>query len=177
MSITPTKGAVALRSITDARLFEDKPADPSTPSVHGKVVNMPADQRATMVGRQRNTYGAAIGDIALANGQTVLSKTRDLVTAGFAKRGYSVSTDPKAANFVDIRINQFWAWSVPGFWAVDFDARIECAITAKGRTFDVSGYGKNSGQMASDTNWEQAYEDAFDDFLKNLDVQLAQNGF
>lgn len=176
-TLAATKGSVTLRSVVDERHFENKPSDPSTPSVKGKVEEMTAQEREVMVGRQRNGYGHAIGDIALENGETVLSKTRELVSAGFARRGYATSANPSAGNYVDVRIDQFWAWFTPGFWSLDFEARIECTISVKGRTFIVKGYGKNGGQMASDTNWEQAYEATFDDFLKNLESQLAQGGF
>jgi hypothetical protein len=172
-----TKGSIALRNVTDDRHFEDKSAGPSTPSVHGKLAQMTPDQLAMMVGRQGNTGGRAMGDLALADGQTVMSKVRELVSAGFAHRGYATSSSPSKGNDVDVHINEFWAWFTPGFWSVDFEARIQCGISVKGRNMVVTGYGKNSGQMANDTNWEQAYEYAFADFLKNLESQLAQNGF
>lgn len=66
-------------------------------------------------------------------------------------------------------------------WYIQFEAIIQCRVTvSKGgstRSFDITGKGSNNGQVASNTNWNQAYERAFDDFLTKLDAELQRAGF
>jgi len=175
-----TKGQVAISSVSDDRRFANKPADPSTPSIQGDVNTLSADRRGRSIGRQRNTYGMAMGDITLAGG-TVPDKMRELVAEAFARRGYSTSSGRSGGNSVDLTIHEFWAWCSPGMFSLPFEARIAGKFTVRrgGRssTFTVQGHGLNQGQMASDQNWQRAYEEAFNDFLGKLTNQLAGAGF
>lgn len=178
---TATKGAgqVSIGAITDGRRFESDPDSPSTPSVDGDVSKMSPEQLAQMIGRQRNGYGMAMGDIALSGGDNVQGKMRELVTTALSKRGYSIGSG--AANSVSVRIDEFWAWFTPGMWSIGFEARVRGSFTVRkggtSRTFSVLGAGENLGQVASDKNWQEAYERAFDDFLKKLEAELAAAGF
>lgn len=174
-----SKGQVAITSITDARVFQNKPSDPSTPSARGDVNQLSAQQRANLIGRQRNTYGAAMGDIALPAGETAATKMRELIASALAKRGYGVGGS--GGNSASVRIDEFWAWGTPGMWSIGFEARVRGQFTVRRggatRTFSITGHGENNGQVASDTNWRQAYERAFADFLAKLDTELAGAGF
>ncbi|MBL8266945.1 hypothetical protein [Steroidobacter sp.] len=173
--VNASKGTVSIASVVDKRQFENKPSDPSIPSIDGDVNSMGAAERNKMIGRQRNTWGKAMGDVALAEGQTVESRTRQLVTEAFQRRGYTV-TDAKSKNRADIVIDKFWAWFTPGMFVIDFEAnlRADMNVSLNGRTskFTVTGYGKKGGGMASDEHWRDAYSSAFEDFLKNLDAVL-----
>jgi uncharacterized lipoprotein YajG len=131
-----------------------------------------------MIGRQRNTYGAALGDIALPEGDSVVKLSRQLVEEGLKHRGYQISNN--AASSADLSIEEFWAWCTPGFWSVPFEARIQCIVTIRksGSTHKVTvlGHGLNRGQLASDSNWQLAYHRAFEDFLDNFDAELKKAG-
>jgi hypothetical protein len=179
-SKNPGKGTVAIGLITDDRTFENKPDDPSTPSVKGDVNALTPAARSTYIGRQRNTYGHAMGDIALPNGGTVQGKVADLLSEGLKRRGFELTDPAKADSLVTAGTQQFWSWGTPGFVVLTFEARISCTVTvtrgAKHSTFVVSGYGKNHGQIAKDGNWQEAWDLAFADFLANLDQQLASAG-
>jgi hypothetical protein len=166
--------------VVDGRTFQNKPGDPSTPSVDGDVTAMSADQRAMMIGRQRNTYGKALGDIALPTGDTVMRQAKSLLEAGLRRRGFEITQDAASARAsATVSIDEFWAWFTPGFWSIDFEARVYCTITIRemGRASKVvvRGYGMNHGQVASDANWQQAYDLAFKDFLTKLDAELDQS--
>lgn len=173
----PTKGTVAIVSIVDQRVFQNKPTDPSTPSLDGDVHRADKDALKTMIGRQRNGWGKAMGDIQLAGGDTVEQQMRRLVTEGLRRRGYAVGESEPGNPNVRVVIDKFWAWFTPGMWAVDFEANMSCELTIEKagatRRVVVTGYGKNTGQMASDLNWQQAYERAYADFLNNFDSALA----
>jgi len=175
------QGLVYLASVTDDRKFENKPDEPSTPSIDGDVTKMSAQDKDRMIGRQRNTFGHAMGDIMLPPGDSVTKRVRGLVEEGLRRDGYQVSSDPNAPNSVALSINEFWAWTTPGFWALTFEAKIQCTLTVNNgngsaRTLSVKGYGKNSGQVAKDANWQDAYKPAFEDFISNLSQQVGQLG-
>jgi uncharacterized lipoprotein YajG len=166
------RGHVYISAVTDDRQFQNKPPDPSTPSIDGDVTKLSAQQKDMMVGRQRNGYGHAMGDIALAAGDTVTLRTRHLVEQGLRQQGYEVVSDPSAANSVAVSIAKFWGWSTPGFFALTFETQLECNVSVTNRsgahTVAVKGYALNHGQFAKDENWLEAFEPAFQDFVTNL---------
>jgi uncharacterized lipoprotein YajG len=170
------RGTVYIASVTDDRHFEIDPSDPSVPSVDGDAAKMSATQRDRMIGRQRNGFGRAMGDVSLPAGDSVTRKVRSLVEEGLIQNGYRVSNDPKTPQSVAVSIRNFWGWMTPGFFALTFEAKINCAITAAGprgvHTIIVKGYGINHGQFAKDANWIQAFAPAFNDFESNLATQL-----
>jgi hypothetical protein len=176
----PDKGTVAIGHITDDRTFENHPDDPSTPSVKGDANALTPATRSTYIGRQRNTYGHAMGDIALPDGGTVQGKVAELLGEGLKRRGFELTDPAKSDSVVTAGIQQFWSWGTPGFVVLTFEARISCTVTvthgARQSTFVVKGYGKNHGQVAKDENWQEAWDIAFTDFLANLDQQLASAG-
>lgn len=177
-----TGGPIHVDTIVDHRTFEQKPKDPSTPSIDGDLASMSLEQRSTMIGRQRNGYGGAMGDIALPAGDTVPKVAKRLLEEGLKKRGYEISADAAAPKTARVSVDEFWAWFTPGMFSVTFEARISCSIAlsasdGRAEKMIIRGYGKNSGQVASDANWQAAYSRAFDDFLAQLDLKLNQLKF
>jgi len=173
------EGKIFIADISDDRAFEQKPAAPSGPSVNGVLADTDATTLSTLIGRQRNGYGKAMGDVQLPEGSTVQEEMRDLLTEGLESRGYSVTDDPDAPIQLAIDIDEFWAWFTPGFVAVKFEAQLNSELQFSGDiddTFAVEGYAINKAQVASDANWQLAYKRAFDDFLKNLDAALDNKG-
>ena len=175
-----TRGTVYIASITDDRQFQNKPSDPSIPSVDGDVSKLSAHLRDQMIGRQRNAFGKAMGDIALPAGDSVTERVRLLVQEAFRRSGYSVTKDPSAANSVDVSVMEFWSWMTPGFAALTFEAKLTCRIFDHSgdpsRFILVKGYGRNYGQFAKDVNWQEAYDPAFQDFITNFVGQVAALG-
>ena len=47
----PISGRVFLASVTDDRDFQNKPSEPSTPSIDGDVTKMSAQDKDLMIGR------------------------------------------------------------------------------------------------------------------------------
>jgi hypothetical protein len=171
------RGHIYIAAVTDARAFQNKPDDPSTPSIDGDVGTLTAADKDHMIGRQRNGFGHAMGDIALPTGDSVTQRTRALLAQGLARAGYLISTSPGAPNTATVAINEFWAWSTPGFATISFEAKINCTLTiddgdGNQHTLTVKGYGLNHGQFAKNVNWQEAYTPAFDDFETNLGSEL-----
>jgi hypothetical protein len=174
----PTHGKVYIAAITDDRMFQNKPSDPSIPSIDGDVTMLSPEGKNRMIGRQRGGFGNAAGDIALADNDTVTHRVRLLAEEGFRRGGYEIAATPEGATPVTISVDKFWAWMTPGFWALTFEARIAAKVTVKTATtttsFTVLGYGSNHGQVAKDGNWQEAYEPAFQDFLANFKAEIAK---
>ncbi|GHA20273.1 hypothetical protein GCM10008090_32820 [Arenicella chitinivorans] len=173
-------GLVFIGPIVDKRGFEQKPKDPSTPSVKGDLSSVSAETRATLIGRQRNGYGKAMGDVALPVGVTVQDKMHALLKTGLESRGYTVVDDANAETRVAVDINEFWAWFSPGFVSVSFESKLQSDLSVESangkKAISVSGYGLNKGQVASDANWELAFKRGFQNFLENLDTLLDESG-
>lgn len=171
---------VYIEFINDKRVFEQKPSSPSTPSVKGQLEKISVDKRAALIGRQRNGYGQAMGDVALPQGQTVITEMQSLLKEGLESRGYMLTDNKDAAVKLSVDIDKFWAWFSPGVFSVSFEADIACKMdfvkSDSKKAFSVVGYGINKGQVASDANWALAYQRAMDDFLKNLDKKLDDEG-
>jgi hypothetical protein len=166
-------GQASIGQITDLRRFENNPSQPSTPSIQGDAGALSAAERERYVGRQRNTYGHGMGEVVLPANDSVTKKARALVIEALARRGYSAGG---GASNISVEVRKFWGWMTPGMWAITIEARIEAGVSVKGRTFTVQGYGENVCQAATTGNWEQAYGRAIEDFLKNLEGQLATAG-
>jgi len=176
-----THGRVYIASVTDDRKFENKPSDPSVPSIAGDVTKISAVEKDQMIGRQRNTFGHAMGDMSLPIGDSVTKRVRLLVEQGLMRDGYRVSADPSAPNSVAISVNEFWGWGSMGFWSLTFEAKILCTVTVNNgdvssHTAAVRGYGRNLGQFAKDVNWQDAYGPALEDFTANFSREIDKIG-
>jgi hypothetical protein len=174
-SLPVSKGTVAISSITDARHFENKPDHPSTPSIDGDVNSLSAAQLSAFIGRQRNGFGHAMGDVALPPGETVQTIVRELIAQGFARHGYTVTTNASADNTIGVAINRFWAWTPYG----PIVANVDCSFTVKRdgltKTFAVQASGASVSYFGND--WQQPYTSAFEDFLGKFDQELTKAGF
>lgn len=171
-----TKGKVYVASVTDDRTFQNKPSDPSIPSIDGDVTAISAAEKDRMIGRQRNTWGHAMGDIGLPDNDSVTKRVRLLVEEGLRRTGHEVVSAPEGAQTLTVSVEKFWAWTTPGMWALTFEANIFTRITLKtptgSSTFTVMGLGTNHGQVAKDGNWLEAYEPAFEDFLASFKREM-----
>lgn len=178
MTNAVSAGSISIGEMVDRRRFEEGSSDPARPSVKGGLDRTTPEQRARLIGRQRNGYGKAIGDIDLPGERTVQDEVRDLLASAFAGRGYAPSNS--SANRVDVEIQKFWAWFQPGMWVISFNAEIrtKLRLTTPERTLEITveGSGINKGQVASDRNWALAYQRAYDDYLQQLETALQEAG-
>lgn len=172
-STPPVKGKVALTSVTDKRVFEENPSDPSAPSLG--MQTKAGTNRDLLIGRRRDLWGKAHANVELSPGQTVTERTRAILTEGLARRGYAVDA---SGSPMEVGVLKFWTWLTPGAWVLTLEAKIECEIKLSGgRRIVVRGYGDNYCQSGSVANRELVFERAVEDFLKNLDTELAASGF
>ena len=117
-----------------------------------------------------------MGDIALADDDTVTKRVRVLVEEGLRRKGYEISSNPAEVTSIAISVDDFWAWMTPGFFALTFEVKISTSLNVSSThgniTMAVKSHGVNHGQFAKDGNWKEAFEPAFDEYLTNLGLEL-----
>ena len=165
-AITPSTSSVTkdrtvfVRSVIDERVFEQAPRDPSTPSLGFEgAAQASAEIKARAIGRKRNTFGQALGDILLEDGQTVTAVIRENLATALKQAGYRVTGNAAETGqsplIMDVRIKQFWAWFQPGFWAIMLNTKIATNLEVSGFTAPMilSVHAQESRQFGGDAAW------------------------
>jgi hypothetical protein len=167
----PNGRTVVIRDVKDDRVFEEAPPQPSTPSLGaGGAAAATELIKARAIARKRNSFGQALGDVLLQEGQTVTGLVRSSLNSAFEQAGYRVvttagsgGTDSPGATVVDVSIRKFWAWMQPGFWALTFNANLETALTTMtpGSAPTVISVTTNeSRQVGTDDAWIKVVQKA-----------------
>ena len=184
---TPTAGSVAknngkdvyINVVKDLRAFEVKPSSPDIPSLDDSEDN--SDKiKARAVGRKRNGFGKALGDVVLPEGKSVESLTIASLRTSFSERGYRVVSDKSQVTdgtyIVDADILKFWSWLNPGFWALTLSAEISTAITIKSplgtERQTVSVKAADSFQTGVEGNWIEVINKALTLYVDDLNRKL-----
>lgn len=176
-----TGTAVTFSRVTDRRVFEAAPSNPSTPSLKGaEIGNKAITSRA--IARKRNTYGQALGDILLPEGRTVEDLIREAMTKAFRDAGYRVLASPMGSNEraipVEADIEQFWSWVTPGFWAVGLECETKVKITGDVPAFRngmlVRGYVQLHVQAVGTAQWRNVVNKGIEAFTEELRKQIGK---
>jgi len=135
VATVPSNGKeVFIRSITDKRVFEVKPAQASTPSLDPNADNSP-EVKLRAVGRKRTRYGYATGDVTLREGQTVETLVLAYVQKAFAESGYKVleseSEVGRSTYVVEGSIEKLWTWLTPSYRGRLFSAEVLTNLTMR----------------------------------------------
>lgn len=175
VAVSPSSGVstgrtAVIRLVKDERSFEQAPKDPSTPSLGFEGADQAAaDTKSRAIGRKRNGYGKALGDVLLEGGQTVESVVRENLTAALQQAGYQVKSldaDGSAALVIDVHIKQFWAWFKPGFWAITLNTNIATDLELSGAASPtpISVHAEDKRQMATEGAWMEIVSKALVDY-------------
>jgi len=171
---------LTIAQISDDRTFEIKPSEPSIPSLKNDEISDTAIT-ARAVARKRNSYGKALGDILLPEGQTVAMLVEQALTSAFTEAGYRVvaAGEPgyDEAARVSASIEQFWSWFTPGFWAahLEFETRVRLDGDVSGLKSRplLRGYVRLATQAATTRAWENTIHKGIEDFIANVKAQLS----
>jgi hypothetical protein len=131
---TPTGPAVKIVDVRDLRQFSLNPRDPSESSIGepGELNDMSVTTR--LVGRKRNGWGRALGDVALPPPSTVPQLVSSTAEAALHSRGYLVVREgsPAYASALpfSLDIEQFWAWFDP--WSLSASASMKAKVAMSG---------------------------------------------
>ncbi|AFT84667.1 hypothetical protein [Paraburkholderia phenoliruptrix] len=129
----PTAGKyVRIDSVQDKRTFSVKPPSADMASLDPNEDSSDAS-KARAIGRKRNGYGKALGDVVLPQGKTASGLVESALATGFQDAGYIVvkQGDPNfaAAAPVTAQIIDFWAWFEPGFWSIKTNQKSELQLS------------------------------------------------
>ncbi len=182
-SANPESGAaVKLVRVTDARKFELAPRTPSIPSLKGGEINDPAvSSRA--IARKRNSYGKALGDILLPEGDTVSELVAATLKKGLREGGFRV-LDEGDSGFdtavpLEADIEKFWMWFSPGFWAIhmEFDGlvRLKGGIAPFDDSEEFKASARVGAQAATENQWMKTLQLGLDDLHRNIVSRLDES--
>lgn len=190
MPPTSAKGFVKIVEVRDNRRFEVAPKDPYMPSLQNSEAVKDGAIRSRAIGRQRDGYGLAFGNVLLPEGRTVELIVREAVTKALAELGYAVveasSPQIEKALPMHIDIEQFWAWYTPrspflGIGSVEFRGVLALkaeALTGR-REVIASGYaiGKGVPSAAAElpstgSEWRDVVVAGIDALVTNLKAMI-----
>lgn len=170
--------AVLIRSVKDERVFEQAPDEPSTPSLGFEgAAQATADIKARAIGRKRNSFGKALGDVLLQEGQTVAGVVRENLAAALTAAGYRVADEKTAdpnALVVDVRIRKFWSWIQPGFWAITVAADIATDVDVTGASgpTTISAHVEDGRQIVTEGAWLETLGKALQAWRQDAEKKL-----
>ena len=158
IAANPDAPRAVLRVVKDSRRFEQAPGDPSTPSLGFEgAEKATADTRLRAVGRKRNGFGQAIGDVLLQQGQTVEGLVRAALVQALGDAGYNVvaASDTGPSLEIDAQINRLWAWIEPGFWAITLrsEVAVDLALSNRNGPATVAVSVADPHQFITDSDW------------------------
>ena len=176
---SPNGKQVLINSVSDKRVFEAQPGSPSIPSLDADE-QIDASIKLRAVGRKRNTFGKALGDILLKEGQTVEALTSAAIRQAFAEQGYTVITSKEQAvgvpYTVDASIDKFWSWMNPGFASITLSTEISTSLSVKspGGADLQTVYVKASDnyQTGMEENWVEVINKAVRAYVDALKKRL-----
>ena len=165
---------VFIRSVQDNREFQDNPATPDIPSLgFGGVQQATKEIKSKAIARKRNSYGKALGDILLEEGQTVETVIYETVRNSLYALGYTVINNKDEAKqdaiIMDISIDKYWGWFNPGFWSITIMAEIATTIQVimpgQEETKVIQASATNKCQMANTNNWKKVFRSVLEDYI------------
>lgn len=165
---------VLIRSIVDKRQFQNHPPSADMPSLRGDVETAGSEIKSRAVGRKRNTFGKALGDILLDEGETVENVVYQATRNSLISLGYKVTNKKEEARpgaiVMDITIEKFWGWFAPGFSSIQLKSDISTTHKIDNpkrpgeNVTKIEAHAVNSYQMATNANWKKTFHSALLDF-------------
>ena len=178
-----TGKTVFIDMVTDNREFQEHPSSQDIPSLGFEgAAAATAEVKKRAIARKRNTFGRALGDILLEEGQTVETVIRDALQRSFAEMGYTVVESKqdvtKETLVVDASIRKFWSYMTPGFWSIaltcdiatDLEVRPPDSITPQPETITVKV--ERHYQTASGGNWMEVMHQGLDQYVEEAKTKF-----
>lgn len=179
--ISPNGKQVYIRTVADNRQFQDRPKSADIPSLgRGGVNAITPELKSRAIARKRNAYGKALGDIFFEEGQNVQSIIYEATRNALFSLGYEVTNNAQEAKpeaiIIDINIDKFWAWFMPGFWTLSLKSEIATTNTVivpqRGSPIIIEAESRNYCQVANAANWRKTINMVVDDFIEKAELEL-----
>ena len=173
---------VVIEFVRDNRQFQENPQTQDIPSLgFGGAASATDEIKKRAIGRKRNGFGKALGDILLEEDQTVETVIDAALKTAFAEKGYKVLTEKSKTDdtiTVDASIEKFWAYMTPGFWAITLSSDISTDITlnipengkVEEKIITVKSEGKY--QTGIEENWMEVVHGAIQKYIDALKKEL-----
>ena len=173
------KKEVLVAAVQDRRIFATNPPSPDIPSLDPDE-EQNAAIKARAVGRKRNSFGKALGDILLKEGQTVETLTAASIRQAFAEKGYKVIERKEQATentlFVEAAVDKFWSWLNPGFASITLSTEITTSLSVKSAgkstATTVSVKASDNYQTGMEGNWVEVINKALRAYVDELKTRL-----
>ena len=170
---------VYINSVVDKRSFQVSPPSPDIPSLDPSE-DQTEQIKMRAIGRKRNGFGKALGDMLLKDGETVQSLTNKSIRQAFEDKGYSIVANKdgvtKDTCIVDVNIEKFWAWMNPGFWQITLSSEISTDViikSSKGTTNQqISVKAADGYQVATESNWMEIIQKSIQLYINDLKSKL-----
>ncbi len=182
--VQATGKTVFIDTVTDRREFQENPSSQDIPSLgFGGSAAATADIKRRAIARKRNTFGRALGDILLEEGQTVETVIRDALKRSFAELGYTVLENKqdvtKGTLVVDASILKFWSYMTPGFWSIaltcdistQLDVLSEGSMAPEAETITVKA--ERHFQTAGGGNWLEVMQQGLDLYVGEVKTKFS----
>jgi len=176
----PSNGQqIYINSVVDKRVFEVKPPEPNIPSLDPSEAQSDAI-KARAVGRKRNGYGMALGDILLNEDQSVNSVIKNSLTEAFVAKGYQVIENKEQitpqTTIADVKILKFWAWMNPGFFAITISCEIETNVDIKQKgdpnIYNLHVKAADSFQTGMESNYIEMMQKALSEYISQARTEI-----
>lgn len=170
---------VFINAAVDKRVFQINPSSPDVPSLDPSE-NLDDSIKQRAIGRKRNGFGKALGDLLLKDGQSIESLTTSSIRQAFVEKGYTVVSNKeqigKDTFVVNANIEKFWAWMNPGFASITLSTEISTELDIKSAS-NISKekiYVKAADgfQLGTKSNWIEVINRALRLYVDDLKSKL-----
>ena len=169
-------GKVFINSVSDQRVFQENPRTQDIPSLgFGGAADATSELKKRAIGRKRNSYGKALGDMLLEENQNVETVIKNALQRSFTGLGYSVVDGEENIDndtiLVDATLEKFWAYVTPGFWAITLSSDISTNLKLIKKSSDgpnikkVSVKSEGKYQVATESNWAQIINKSLEKYI------------
>lgn len=175
---------VKITEVRDLRQFSVNPGDPSMPSLGDADEIQDAKITSRALGRKRNGYGMALGDVMLPETTSVVGLVRDSAKKALQDKGYVVvdegSPDYARALPLAMDVEQFWAWLGWGF--TEFTFTFDGKIGMKGGSLLASDPAMVSSQTVvksiagTESVWTRVIQTGVNDLAEQIKVHIKPAG-
>jgi len=183
---TPQNGSnVFIKAVSDQIVFQEKPKTPDIPSLgFGGAESAANELKKRAVGRKRNGYGKALGDIVLEENQNVETVIKTALKQAFVESGYSAIEAEEDIDsntiIVEAKIEKFWAYMTPGFWALTLTSDVSTDLTLTSKTINgpevkkINVKSEGKYQSASESNWMEIIKESLTQYVAKTKEILSQ---
>lgn len=169
---------VYIDNVVDNRSFQTTPSTPDIPSLDPSE-DQSDGIKARAIGRKRNGYGKALGDMLLKDGETVQTLTYKSIQEAFVEKGYTIVNKDQVTKdtyVVNASIDKFWAWMNPGFWSITLSSEVSTDLSIKsGKTTTpqkVYVKAADGYQVATEKNWTEIIQKSLQLYVEQLKSKI-----